>query len=155
MLRGCSGLLGVAPRPVGVHPEDIGVIFVTPTEFSSNPKPYKEIIQTPTSLQLVWFPPQTTFRIYHHPKLNPKTPRGNFCPGEPSVVGCTPKGFVDLTSVGCTPIGNCTPKYHPDRLGSHPDRPRLHPDRLGCTPSSIWTPVGAVMKGVIMGLSLR
>ena len=41
-------------------------IGVTPTKFSSNSKPCKEIIQTPTSLQLVWFPPYTTFR-----KLNP------------------------------------------------------------------------------------
>ena len=31
--------------PVGVHPGHIGV---TPKEFSSNPKPCKEIIETPT-----------------------------------------------------------------------------------------------------------
>ena len=62
--RGCSGLLGVAPRRVGVHPKDIWVIFVTPTEFSSNPKPYKEVIQTPKPLK-------------HHPKLNP------YCPTHP------------------------------------------------------------------------
>ena len=52
----------------------------TSTDFSSNPKPCKEITQTLISLQLVWFPPHTTFRIYHHPKLNsnlPTQPRGN------------------------------------------------------------------------------
>ena len=50
------------PKPTLHH---IGVIDVTPTEFSS-----KEIIQTPTLLQLVWFPPHKIFRIYNHSKLN-------------------------------------------------------------------------------------
>ena len=35
VLWGCSGLFEVALRPVGLHPEDISVIFITPTEFSS------------------------------------------------------------------------------------------------------------------------
>ena len=60
--RGASGLFGVVRGCTltgqGAPREDIGVIFVTPTKFSSNPKSYKEIIQTPTSLQLVWFPPK-------------------------------------------------------------------------------------------------
>ena len=42
---------------------------VTPTEFSSNPKSCKEIIQTPTPLHPVWFPPP-----YNFPHLSPKTP---------------------------------------------------------------------------------
>ena len=71
---GDIGVTLVQPEDIGVapvHPGDIGLtpvhhkdIDVTLTEFSSNPKPCKKIIQTPTPLQLVWFPPNTTFRIY-------------------------------------------------------------------------------------------
>ena len=86
---------------------------------------------------------------------------------------CTPKGFVKLAQVWCTPNGNCTrkdhpnqfftglvspryqvtPNIHPDDPGVHPISIGLHPGRMGCTPDDIWTLAGAVMKGVHMALS--
>ena len=39
-----AGVHRGAPGCIGVHPGDIGDICVTPTEFSSNPKPCREII---------------------------------------------------------------------------------------------------------------
>ena len=82
---------------------------------------------------------------------------------------CTPKGFVKLAQVWCTPNGNCTrkdhpnqfftglvspryqvtPNIHPDDPGVHPISIGLHPGRMGCTPDDILTPAGAVMKGVL------
>ena len=52
----------------------------------------------------------------------------------------------------------CTPKYHPGQIfylfyaEVHPNPDYGlpgNPERSGCTPSSIWTPVGAVMKCVV------
>ena len=42
-----------------------------------------------------------------------------------------------------------TPNTHPGYTGVHPISIGLHPGRMGCTPGDIWTPAGAVMKGVI------
>ena len=79
--------------PAGVHLRDIGV---TPVNYGdiglSNPKPCKEIIQTPTPLQLVWFPPHTT--------------PNKFC----FMPGCTPSGTMATQHspgrTGCTPLTN-------------------------------------------------
>ena len=69
--RGAPGCIGVHRGAPGCTPETLVSPRHPRPKFSSNPKPCNEIFQTPTPLQLVWFPPQTTFRIYHHPKLNP------------------------------------------------------------------------------------
>ena len=113
--RGCSGLLGVAPRRVGVHPKDIWVIFVTPTEFSSNPKPYKEVIQTPKPLK-------------HHPKLNP------YCPTHPDGIPilCHPERFFTFDLFGVHPERF----FEFDMLGVHPDR-ELYPQKI--TPTRYFT----------------
>ena len=90
----------------GCTPETLVSPRHTRPEFSSNPKPCKEIIQTPTPLQVVWFPPHTTFLIYHHPKLNrnqPSPPRGN------SKYRITPTGFF------CHPDKTHPVKVHPDK----------------------------------------
>ena len=88
-LRGEGRVLNTpfVTAPAGVHrgapgctPETLVSPRHTRPKFSSNPKPFNEIFQTPTPLQLVWFTPHTIFRIYRHPKLNPNystPPRGN------------------------------------------------------------------------------
>ena len=45
-----------------------------------------------------------------------------------------------------------TPNTHPGYTGVHPISIGLHPGRMGCTPGDIWTPAGAVMKGVLLSL---
>ena len=142
----------------GCTPETLVSPRHTRPDFSSNPKPCKEIIQTPTPLQVVWFPPHTTFLIYHHPKLN----RNHFYR---SCAGVHPKrrlypmippqqNFLPVVCWGAPQQGLWPPRYpltpntHPGYTGVHPISIGLHPGRMGCTPGDIWTPAGAVMKGV-------
>ena len=49
--------------------------------------------------------------------------------------------------------GNLIPNTHPGKTGVHPISIGPHPGQTGCTPGSIWTPAGAVMKGVIWFMS--
>ena len=109
---GCTGVNRGAP---GCTPETLVSPRHTRPKFSSNPKPFNEIFQTPTPLQVVWFPPHTTFLTYHHPKLNhnqPSPPRGNF------KYRITPTEFF----------------WHPDK--THPDK--VHPDKASPIKFSLW-----------------
>ena len=54
-----------------------------------------------------------------------------------------------LLKVGMSTPVNSYPQHTLRPDGVHPINIGLHPGRTGCIPSSIWTPVGAVMKGVI------
>ena len=62
---------------------------------------------------------------------------------------CTSKSFVDLAQVGCTPIGNYTPKYDPDQIfclmyaSVHPIRDFGHPGNL-IPPTLILAKLGCI-----------
>ena len=98
VLRGCSGLFKVAPRPVGVHPEDIGVIL----------SPRQNSVVTPIKKL---FKPRhpSSFCVFHSIQLSALFDMSGVHPtwGAPrkfflnlTCLGRTPKGFVDLTGVG-------------------------------------------------------
>ena len=108
-------------------PENIGV---TPTKFSSiNLKPCKKIIQTPT-----WVGCTPSNR-----KLYPKIPpRSNFLP---------------LVCRGAPHQGLWSLRY-PHTPNTHPSKTGVHHINIGPHPGIIWTPVGAVMKGVYSNLAV-
>ena len=124
---GCTGVHRDAPQRHWCHPDTPGQNSVV------TPSLVKRLFKPRHPSRLCGFHPIQLFSFITTPNFLPVV-----CWGAPQQ-GLWPPRY---------PL---TPNTHPGYTGVHPISIGLHPGRMGCTPGDIWTPAGAVMKGVLIG----
>ena len=131
---GCTGVHRGAPGCIGVHRG-------APQRHWCHPDtPGQNSVVTPSLVKRLFKPRHPSRLCGFHPiQLSSFITTPNFLP----VVcwGAPQQGLWP-------PRYPLTPNTHPGYTGVHPISIGLHPGRMGCTPGDIWTPAGAVMKGV-------